>query len=177
MTEDPRTQVEIRGLLQTDACKKFRSGHEALDVFLRCHAAKNQFRFSISSTYVAVVAANVIGYATITAGTINPRLVPSVTGDKLPSYKLVPVLLLARMAVAREFQRQTIGAQLLSRVCNLSLEMTSKFGCIGVTVDAKPDAVSYYKTYGFEPIPKTPEETEARSTNTLMFLHHDTIAD
>ena len=30
------------------------------------------------------------------------------------------------------------------------MQMAGRVGCIGVLVDAKPDAVQYYRQYGFE---------------------------
>ena len=34
----------------------------------------------------------------------------------------------------------------------LALEMRNRVGCIGVVVDAKPDAVTFYSALGFEAI-------------------------
>lgn len=34
----------------------------------------------------------------------------------------------------------------------LALEMRDRAGCIGVVVDAKPDAVTFYSSLGFTPI-------------------------
>ena len=43
-----------------------------------------------------------------------------------------------------------MGGELLRTVLLLAHEMADRVGCIGVLVDAKPDAVEYYRQYGFE---------------------------
>ncbi len=39
---------------------------------------------------------------------------------------------------------------LLRAVLQLALTMSETIGCIGVVVDAKPEAVDFYRRYGFE---------------------------
>jgi predicted N-acetyltransferase YhbS len=45
-----------------------------------------------------------------------------------------------------------VGKALLRAVFLLAHEMADRFGCVGVMVDAKPEAVEYYRRYGFEPL-------------------------
>ena len=73
---------------------------------------------------------------------------PIATRRKLPQYPL-PVLRLARLAVDETAQRQGIGVALLRFALRLALAMANDYGCVGVVVDAKPDAVAFYARYGF----------------------------
>ena len=56
----------------------------------------------------------------------------------------------ARLAVDRRMQRQGIARQLLRAVFLVAQEMATRVGCVGVLVDAKHDAVAFYRRYGFE---------------------------
>ena len=69
----------------------------------------------------------------------------------LPAYPL-PILRLARLAVDERFQGHGVGKLLLRAMLELALEMRGRVGCIGVVVDAKPDAVAFYSALGFEAI-------------------------
>lgn len=46
-----------------------------------------------------------------------------------------------------------VGATLLRAVFTLALQMADDFGCVGVVVDAKPDAIASYEKLGFIPPP------------------------
>jgi len=43
-----------------------------------------------------------------------------------------------------------IGKRLLKATFDLAREMAERTGCVGVVVDAKTDAIEFYKRYGFE---------------------------
>lgn len=75
--------------------------------------------------------------------------IPEKVRRRLPGYPL-PVLRLARLAVDQRMRRQGVGRQLLRAVLLLAREMAGRFGCVGVLVDAKPDALDFYRRYGFE---------------------------
>ena len=53
--------------------------------------------------------------------------------------------------------------------------MADDYGCAGVVVDAKPDAVSFYAKYGFVSHETLEGQSEARPQPTLMFLATHTI--
>jgi len=67
---------------------------------------------------------------------------------RLPSYPL-PVLRLARLAVDGTSQGLGIGKRLLRHVLGLALEQRDSTGCVGVVVDAKPGAQTFYEELGF----------------------------
>jgi len=53
------------------------------------------------------------------------------------------------MGVNIKYQGKGIGLSLIKMVFKLALEQKEKVGCIGVVVDAKKDAVAFYKKLGF----------------------------
>ena len=95
---------------------------------------------------------------------------------KLPGYPL-PVLRLARLGVDRSAQGHGIGLQLLRFVLRLGIRMADDYGCVGVVVDAKPDAVAFYSKYGFLAVEAVEGQSEARPAPTPMFLSLRAIRD
>jgi predicted N-acetyltransferase YhbS len=140
--------MEIRPLRETDDRKAFRSGDPDLDRFFAKYAGQNQFRHHIGTTYVAVDQERIVGYATVAASQLEGESLPVATRRRLPSYPL-PVLRLARLAVDSSVQGQGVGKALLRHAMLLGLKMSEEYGCIGIVLDAKPDAVAFYSRFGF----------------------------
>jgi GNAT superfamily N-acetyltransferase len=161
--------VEIRALRQTDDRSRFHSGDAELDRFFRAYAGHNQFRHHIGTTYVAVEGRVVCGYVTAAAGSIEIDDLPAPARRRLPGYPL-PVLRIARLAVDASFQGSGVGRELLRFALGLALRMRSDYGCIGVVVDAKPGAVSFYRRFGFVPLETLEGLSEARPAPVAMFV-------
>lgn len=138
--------IEVRLLQPADDRSHFESGNIDLDRFFRRFAGQNQFRHHIGATYVAVGEGQILGFATVAAGHIEIEDLPKTRRKKLPHHPL-PVLRLARLAVSQEAQGRGVGKLLLRAVFQIARDMV---GCVGVVVDAKPDAVAFYERYGFE---------------------------
>jgi GNAT superfamily N-acetyltransferase len=140
--------VEVRLLDPSDDRKAFRSGNIDLDRFFVRYAGQNQFRHHIGTTWVAVRQGQIVGFATVSAAHLEVGDLPETLRKGLPGYA-VPVLRLARLAVAGECHGQGIGRLLLRMVFSLAWRMANDFGCLGVLVDAKPEAVDFYDKLGF----------------------------
>ena len=87
------------------------------------------------------------------------------------------MLRLARLGVGQSAQGQGLGVQLLRFVLQLALRMAEDYGCIGVIVDAKPNAVRFYAKYGFIPVDAVEGRSDARPEPTPMFLSIRAIKD
>jgi GNAT superfamily N-acetyltransferase len=161
--------MEIRALRPSDDRSTFESGDEALDRFFRKYAGQNQFRHYLGVTYVAVDESRVLGFATVAPGQLEIEELPASARKRVPRYPL-PILRLARLAVDRSAQSQGLGMQLLQYVCRLAATMADDYGCAGVVVDAKPEAVAFYAKYGFVPYETLEGQSEARPRPTTMFL-------
>jgi GNAT superfamily N-acetyltransferase len=85
----------------------------------------------------------------VAAGHIEIEQLPKSKRKKLPHYPL-PILRLARLAVDRSAQGRGLGKLLLRAVFQIARDMADSIGCVGVVLDAKPDAVAFYERYGFE---------------------------
>lgn len=143
--------LELRALRPEDERGQFRSGNPALDYFFQQFAGQNQFRHHIGTTYVAVENGRILGYATVSPAHLECAMLADSERKRLPNYPL-PVLRLARLATHEEAQRKGIGKALLRHVCLLATRMSADFGCVGLLVDAKPEAAGYYATFGFLPL-------------------------
>ena len=87
----------------------------------------------------------------------------------MPNYPL-PALRLARLAVAKDVHGQGIGKRLLRATFDLAHEMAERIGCVGVVVDAKPDAIEFYQRYGFQLLEVTRGTLGDRPVPQMMFL-------
>ena len=168
--------IEIRALRASDDRSLFRSGDADLDRFFHHFAGQNQFRHHIGVTYVAVDGPSVLAFATVAAAQLEVDDLPDVVRRKLPRYPL-PVLRLARLAVDQSAQGQGLGLQLLRFVLRLALQMADVYGCVGVVVDAKPDAEAFYAKYGFVAVEAVEGRSDARPAPTPMFLSCRAIRD
>ena len=143
--------VEIRRLNKSDDRSSFVSGNEDLDRFFRRYAGQNQFRHHLGTTYVALEGGEIAGFATVSAGQLSAVALPAHMVVGLPRYPL-PILRLARLAVAAGGQGRGVGLSLLLFVFRLARQMADLVGCVGVVVDAKPEAVPFYERFGFWPL-------------------------
>ena len=161
--------MEIRRLRAGDDRSRFRSGDPDLDRFFRSYAGQNQFRHHVGVTYVAVEESDVLGYLTVAPGGIEIDDLPAGLQGGLPRYPL-PVLRLARLAADSKVRGRGLGEQLLRFALGLPLTMTEDYGCVGIAVDAKPGAGTFYARYGFRAIDVVEGHSDARPRPTPMFL-------
>ena len=80
------------------------------------------------------------------------------------------MLRLARLAVDQTAQGQGLGLHILRFVLRLAVQMANDFGCVGVVVDAKPDAVPFYAKYGFVALDAVEGGSDTRPSPTPIFL-------
>lgn len=129
----------------------FDCGVEALNEYLAKHASSSDQR-SLTKTFVLVDSEQpqrIIGFYTLAYASVYvPDGFPRLANYPHPA----PALKLARMAVDKEFKNNRFGEQLLLeciRKTALAAQPSNPAAVIGLFVDAKEDAVSFYKQYGF----------------------------
>jgi len=170
-----KLEVRVRRLAPRDDRSGFRSGNIDLDRFFQRYAGQNQFRHHIGTTYVAVQGDRIVGFVTVSSGEMVAEKLAKTLRRRLPAYPL-PILRLARLAVDERFQGHGIGRLLLRAMLTLALEMRDRLGCIGVVVDAKPDAVTFYSSLGFKPMGLISGALGDRPEPIAMFLSTRHIA-
>jgi GNAT superfamily N-acetyltransferase len=111
----------------------------------------------VSSTFVAVAdeaGAEVLGfYAVSFAELVNADL-PAPYRKRLPAK--LPVFRLGRLATAINHQGMRVGEYMLFDAIDRVTRIAKEVGGIGLVVNAKPQAVGFYKQYGFEPMADHP---------------------
>ena len=146
-----------------------------LDRFFSRYAGQNQFRLHVGTTYVASSAGSVVGYVTIAPGAIVIDHLPRRERQRLPAYPL-PILRLARLAVAATHQGHCICTRLVRFSLELAREMAERFGCVGVVVDAQPEAMGFYARLGFFELAVEAGALLSRPEPRPMFLPIGSIA-
>jgi GNAT superfamily N-acetyltransferase len=159
--------VEIRALRRSDDRQSFSSGDEALDLYFHRYAGQNQFRHHIGTTYVAVDGERILGFVTVSPGSLDATDLPS--GRKAPPYP-VPILRVARLAVDASARGSGLGRSLLRFAIELAERMMTELGCVGVVADAKHGVEEFYRRYGFVPLDVLEGAVAQRPEPTAMFL-------
>ena len=162
--------IEVRTLCREDDRSGFCSGNGALDDYLKRFAGQNQFKFQNSVTYLAIEQTKIVGYFTVSTGSLDINDLPDEYRIGLPPYDL-PVLRLVRLAVQEDVQRKGIGKRLLYEVVQLARTLAAMVGCSGIFVDAKSDATLFYEKFGFTRITLTKGRLKETQNLTDMYLH------
>lgn len=133
---------------------EFESGQEAIDVWLRERANKNQ-KNSVSRTYVVGTTSDpsrVVAFYSLHAGSIEAQRVTAAFRQNSPNP--IPVIVVGRLAVDLAYQRHGLGKSLLQdavRRANLAGEI---IGAKAILVQAKDEAAAeFYRYYGFKVLP------------------------
>ena len=133
----------------------FDCGDEALNVYLKKFARINN-QNSSSRTYVTTRNNSVVGYYTLTPGSVIKGDVPQRIGKGLSNHP-VPVIILARLAVSKTEHGTGIGKGLLRDALLRIVHAADIIGGRAVLVHAKDaKARSFYECFGFEPSPVDP---------------------
>jgi len=82
----PKSDVRIRPLQRSDDRSGFRSGNIDLDRYFQRYAGQNQFRHHLGTTYVAVTAERICGFATVNPGELTTDSIPRSLRARLPAY-------------------------------------------------------------------------------------------
>lgn len=159
----------VRLLETRDDRSSFRSGNADLDRFFHRYAGQNPFRHHLGTTWIAVEGERIVGFVTVSPGEIRASALAPERLARLPAYPL-PVLRIARLAVAHERRGTGVGSALLRAAFVAARRLAAEYGCVGVLVDAKHGAEPYYARFGFEPVALLAGELGDRPVPTTMFL-------
>ncbi len=132
----------------------FDSGEPSLDDWLKRRAAKNQASGS-SRTYVVCDGRAVIGYYCLAAGAIGHAEAPSALRRNRPDP--VPVLVLGRLAIHKNYQQSGIGTGLLRDAILRAIQAAEIAGITALLVHAiSEQARRFYRSRGFIESPIKP---------------------
>ena len=124
----------------------FDCGEESLNEFLQKYARQNSTK-GFGRTFVAVLPdqAEVLGYYTLSSGSISFEIVP----ETVPRYP-IPTVHLGRLAVDLKMQGQRLGEMLLIDALERIVIVASELGIFAVELYALTEgAKRFYLKYGF----------------------------
>jgi predicted N-acetyltransferase YhbS len=136
--------LRIEKLRRGHAVDSFDCGREPLNHFLIRYALQNQ-QAGASQTYTALADEEVAGYYTLVVGQVE------LAGHA------VPIMLLARLAIATLWQGKGLGICLLKDSMLRTLQAAHIAGIRAFAVYAKDeDAKAFYERFDFVPSPSDP---------------------
>jgi GNAT superfamily N-acetyltransferase len=133
----------------------FDCGEAPLNDYLSRYALQSQAA-GAARVYVVVLSATVVGYYTLSAGSIearaaSPRLLKGMARQP------VPIVLLGRLAVDGSQQGHGLGKLLLRDAILRFLQAAEIIGARALLVQAKHEkAANFYSGFGFERLPLNP---------------------
>jgi ribosomal protein S18 acetylase RimI-like enzyme len=133
----------------------FASGNDGLDGWLHRHAVAAQ-RMDSARTFVLVRSGRVVGYFSLTMGSVLRADAPARLVRGLPAYP-VGMVLLARLAIDQRGQGQGLGSLLLTEALRKAVTAGEAAAARLLVVDAIDDAaVAFSRRHGFIAVPEHP---------------------
>ena len=149
------TAFHIEKLQRSHDLDSFDCGREALNRFLIRYAFQNQ-QAGASQTYLAFADEEVAGYYTLVVGQVEYSDAPERLTKGLARHP-IPIMLLARLAVAISWQGKGLGSGLLKDAALRALQAADIAGIRAFAVHAKDDeAKSFYERFDFTASPSDP---------------------
>jgi len=151
--------LKIERLSRNHDRSGFDCGNDVLNQYLR-KIARQHLNKGISRTFVLIdenIPTEILGFFTLVSCEIFVEKLSRKYAKKFPSK--VPAVKLARLAVAKDRQRQGLGTHMMINAIERVIRVSQHLGIIGFFVDAKNnEAKVYYEQFGFIPLPDNPLE-------------------
>ncbi len=148
-------RLRVEKLQRDHEVEAFDCGDETLNRFLSRHAMQSQMA-GASQSYVALSGDEIVGFHTLVVGQVEYEAAPDRLAKGLARHP-VPVMVLARLAVARNWQGQGVGADLLKDAMLRTLQAADIAGIRALLVHAKDErARAFYAHFDFVPSQSDP---------------------
>lgn len=149
------TSIHVEKLQRDHRLEDFDCGEAPLNRFLLRHALQNQ-QMGASQTYVALSGSRISGYYTLVFGEVAYADAPE-RFQKGAARHPVPLMVLARLAVAEDSKGQGLGAALLKDAMLRAIAAAEIAGLRALAVHAKSeDARRFYAHFDFVASPSDP---------------------
>lgn len=134
-------------LVQTHDTATFDCGQESLNHWVKNTALKNE-KNGASRTFVVCDGKKVIGYYTLAAGSVSHSEVPGKVRRNMP--EPIPVMVLGRLAVDKNYQSKGIGKALLQDALLRVIAISKQAGVKAMMLHAlTEEAKRFYLRQGF----------------------------
>jgi GNAT superfamily N-acetyltransferase len=145
----------IEKLRRDHPLEGFDCGQPDLNRWLIEYALQNQGS-NAAQTYLGIVDGVVVGYYSLAAGQVEYADAPERLRKGLARHP-VPIMLLARLAVHKDWQKKGVGRALLKDAVLRTVQAADLAGIRALAVHAKDDAARrYYLQFDFLPSPADP---------------------
>lgn len=133
--------------------EEFDCGKSGLTDWLLRYARQAQGSGS-ARTFVVCDGARVAGYFSLTVGQIDTLEAPERIRRGMGQYP-IPLVILARLAVDLDYQKQGLGISLLQDAIRRTVAIAEHAGIRALlTHPIDADAEAFYRRFGFEPTPE-----------------------
>ena len=142
-------RFRIEALAPQHERARFDCGVEPLNRYFRQQVTQD-IRRRITACFVAVAqdSGELAGYYTLASASVALSELPEDVAKKLPRYPTVPAVRMGRIAIARAFAGQGLGATLLADA--LTRALRAEIPAFALIVDAKDEkAAAFYRHHGF----------------------------
>jgi len=151
-------QLTINSLNTAHLRKTFDCGESSLNTYLHRYARQN-IKNRINRVFIASpvdAEKSIVGYYTLSAGSISTEDLPLIQKRHLPNYP-VPVALLGRLAVDKQYQGQRLGSILLADAVQRVEQASEVLAVYAIVVEAlNPSVAGFYQDFGFIPFADQP---------------------
>jgi GNAT superfamily N-acetyltransferase len=142
---------EIRVAALSATPPDFTSRRDELDRWF-AHHALDATRAGSARVSVAHRDERPLGYFALAAGSVDPAHAGTRTRTGMPRHP-IPVVLLARLAVANQTQGQGVGRELVRSAAELTAKVARLIAVRALVVDALDEqAAAFYEHVGFTPM-------------------------
>ncbi len=162
--------LRIRPYELKEPLPSFNCGNTDLNEFLETEESDHFQRKRLGKTYLGWSADELVGYVTLAPTSLSRA---AYTGEEMETAghlrdKLhdVPSLLIARLALQKEYMRSGIGTRIVDYIIAMAFEQELPFRFI--VVDAKESAKEFYDKNGF--VRSEHSNMEGRDQQLMMYL-------
>lgn len=149
------TALRIEKLARSHEVENFDCGEPVLNRFLARYALASQQSDS-STTYVGLADEKIVGFYSLVVGEVSHDHAPERLTKGVARHP-VPLMLLARLAVHREWRGRGLGAGLLKDALRRTVQAGDIVGIRALAVHAKDEkARAFYRHFDFIAAPTDP---------------------
>ena len=149
--------LRIETLRRDHRVEGFECGVPPLNRFLIVNALQAQ-QSGASRTFVTLNGDSIVGYYTLVVGEVAHVHAPERLKKGLARHP-IPLMVLARLAVGRDWQGRGVGIGLMRDAMDRTLSVASHAGIRALAVQAKDDsAAAFYAHVGFMQSPLDPRQ-------------------
>ena len=137
-----------RLLADTDNLSSFASTNQEMNDWLQKHAGNNQSSGASKTYIIATAEGQIVGYYSIAAGAVARQSALRSLGHNAPDP--IPVGVIGRLAVDKEWSGRGIGAGLLKDAVLRIVGAAQIIGIRAIIVHSLPEALAFYTRFGFQ---------------------------